>query len=613
MVSFTTLRTVRPADFEEAADGYHAVSNAAGDAKDRLTDEILARALPDPGSTTTDSEGLVGAAAAAARRRLERLAESYHYTQVECGLVRAALNGFATDLDAAKKKLDGALDDARIAGFTVESDGSVAYPAAGAKVDGEVPDGGTAVAYDDPTASAVADQAARFDPNPHRAAAQDCANRIASAVKEATDADSRWAPRLKALRAQNDLIVSHADWADVHRDQRAVQKVAGEYLDKADIPQGRPPAEVARWWTTLTPEQQADYTTLYPASVGALDGLPADVRDEANRAVLAQTKGTYETELAALPPKPALYAQPGASENYDSRGRAQNMDEWHKRMDAWRDAHGAKFDRLTGHLKGIEAIEDQLNATGREDLPQSYLLGFDAKQDGRAVIATGNPDTADHTAVYVPGTTARLSNVEGDIDRMNNLWRASAPMAEGEKVSTIMWLGYDAPDSVYKDAPFAHYAHDGAASFASFTQGLKETNSTESGGHHTAVGHSYGTTLIGATARMHDLQVDDVVFAGSPGVEVGHASDMDVQAEHVWNQEAKGDFVPDIGRYSHGGENMEYQGGVRITPSDKAFGAHQMFTDTEGHSDYWEYGAESLRNQAAVVIGNYDEVDHESE
>ncbi|MCX2967457.1 MULTISPECIES: alpha/beta hydrolase [Streptomyces] len=607
MVSFATLRTVRPAEFEEAADGYHAVSNAAGDAKDRLTDEILARALPDPGSTTTDSEGLVGAAAAAARRRLERLAESCHYTQVECGLVRAALNGFATDLDAAKKKLDGALDDARVAGFTVESDGSVTYPAAGAKVDGDIPDGGTAVAYDDPTAGAVADQAARFDPNPHRAAAQDCANRIASAVKEATDADSRWAPRLKALRAQNDLTVSHADWADVHRDQRAVQKVAGEYLDKADIPQGRPPAEAARWWTTLTREQQADYATLYPASIGALDGLPADVRDEANRAVLAQTKGTYETELAALPTRPGRpgYNQPGLS----------GVDTWRDRQERdneWEEEHGAEYERLNDALTGIRAIEKQLGSAGQDGLPESYLLGFSGKDDGRAVIAVGNPDHADHTAVYVPGTTASLGNIEGDIDRVNNLWRDSAPIVPDQQVSTVAWLGYDAPDSVVRDAPFSHYAHDGASAFASFVDGLKETNSADTGGHHTAVAHSYGTTLVGATARQHDLNVDDVILAGSPGVEVGSAGELDVPEGHVWNQEAEGDPTPDVGRWSHGGENWEVGGGVRLVPSDEVFGAQQMTTDTQGHSDYWKEGTQSLRNQSFVITGNYERVQHEA-
>ncbi|MET7760215.1 alpha/beta hydrolase, partial [Streptomyces sp. NPDC005389] len=31
----------------------------------------------------------------------------------------------------------------------------------------------------------------------------------------------------------------------------------------------------------------------------------------------------------------------------------------------------------------------------------------------RAIIANGNPDTADHTAVYVPGTTTNLKDFDG--------------------------------------------------------------------------------------------------------------------------------------------------------------------------------------------------------
>ncbi|MCZ7433849.1 alpha/beta hydrolase [Streptomyces sp. WMMC1477] len=599
MVTLATLRAVNPDEFEEAADGYHAVSTAASTAKDRLSNEIIAKTMPAPAEGGSD--GLVGEAASAARRRLERLGENLHYTQVECGLVRATLNGFAADLRAARKKLDAALDDAAASGLTVNGDGSVSYPAAGEKADGKTPEGGTAVSYEDAAANGLADQAAHLDPNPKHAVAKDCADRIAQALKEATEADQTWAPKLRELKAQNDLTVSSKDWADVHGDREAVQEVAGVYLDEKYIPEGRPPKENAAWWNGLTPEEQADYTALYPASIGALDGIPSDVRDEANRAVLAQTKGDYETRLTAIPPTPALYAQPGQSEQTDWRERAAKVQEW-------KDKYGDEHERLTKALKGMEAIEDRFDSTGVQGLPEAYLLKFIPEADGRVVIANGNPDTADHTAVYVPGTGSELSKVEGDIKRVNSLWGASAPMASGENVSTIVWMDYDAPDSVVKDAPFSHYAHDGSEGFAKFMNGVHESNTTNSGGHYTTVGHSYGTTLIGATARLHDLQADDIVLAGSPGVEVGKASEMDVPKGHVWNQEAEGDAVPDIGRWSHGGEQWEYEGGVRIVPSDEIFGSNQMSTDTHGHSDYWKEDSESLLNQAAVVTGNYDRV-----
>ncbi|MBW1604734.1 hypothetical protein JJV70_22080, partial [Streptomyces sp. JJ66] len=47
MVLFTTLRDLDPAEFDQAADGYHTVSSAASEAKDRLTNETIAKAFPD--------------------------------------------------------------------------------------------------------------------------------------------------------------------------------------------------------------------------------------------------------------------------------------------------------------------------------------------------------------------------------------------------------------------------------------------------------------------------------------------------------------------------------------------------------------------------------------
>ncbi|WP_443045512.1 alpha/beta hydrolase [Streptomyces sp. NBC_00259] len=110
--------------------------------------------------------------------------------------------------------------------------------------------------------------------------------------------------------------------------------------------------------------------------------------------------------------------------------------------------------------------------------------------------------------------------------------------------------------------------------------------------------------LVGAAAETGDLNADDLVFAGSPGVKVSGADGMDVPKGHVWNEEAKGDVVPDLGRYGHGGDGLNFR-----IPSDEKFGANQMTTDTEGHSGYWDEGSTSLKNQALLVVGKGDEVD----
>ncbi|MFF8956308.1 alpha/beta hydrolase [Streptomyces sp. NPDC014894] len=86
-----------------------------------------------------------------------------------------------------------------------------------------------------------------------------------------------------------------------------------------------------------------------------------------------------------------------------------------------------------------------------------------------------------------------------------------------------------------KDAPFSHYANDGAPAFNQFLNGLDASRAVDTPSHTTAIGHSYGSTLIGSAARQGDLNTDDVIFAGSPGVRVGIASLLN-QAQVVAGQ-----------------------------------------------------------------------------
>ncbi len=592
-MDYTTLKSLKPSEFENAADGYRATSNMASTAKERIERQVVG------GMRNT----LEGATAKAAIKQLSLLTENFHYVQVECGLIGTALEGFAYDLAAAKRKLDAAVEAAQAEKFTVNSDGTVSYPSAGKKSDGKVPAGGTVNGTTSETAAGLNRQAANFDPNPNFARAQAYADRIAAAIKEATEADEKWAPKLRALKADDDLTVSARDWFDAQSDTRGVRKGAEEYLETLPgPPKDGTPQENADWWKGLTAQEQADYTAVRPASVGAMDGLPAHVRDEANRMVLAEKQGQYELALKAIPPEPTKWVNGG--------GRTGMI-----QSDAWRDwnqKYGDQKEHLESSLNGMQKIQDRFDSTGIEGLPEAYLIGFNAEGNGRAIIATGNPDTADHAAVYVPGTTSNLGNIGGAMDRMNNLWREANMAGEGKSVSTLTWLGYDAPQSIVKDAPFKHYADDGAPALNRFLDGLDASRTAESEGHRTVIGHSYGTTLIGSAARQGDLNADDVVFAGSPGVQVGSASEMDVPKGHVWNQEAEGDVVPDLGRFGHGGSQLKLGGGVWLVPSDELFGANQMTTDTHGHSGYWDSGSVSLENQAQVVVGRTGNVDLEN-
>lgn len=378
-----------------------------------------------------------------------------------------------------------------------------------------------------------------------------------------------------------------------------VREAGKSYLDSLpEPPKDGSPKDNASWWNGLSPEERAAWLSLRPDTVGALDGLPSTVRDEANRVVLSEKQGELQLELDSIPKPPANEWTWIKAGQMPSR---VHTDEWM----AWYNKYGDRYEQLNKSLKGMQSIQDRFAQTGEEGLPEAYLLGFSPEGNGRAIVANGNPDTADHQAVYVPGTTSNLGGISGDIGRMVNVWRVADAAPGNDSVSTITWLGYDAPQNIVKDSPFSHYANDGAPAFNQFMDGLDASHTGDSDPHRTAIGHSYGTTLIGSAARQGDLNADDVILAGSPGVQVPKAEQLDVPSGHVWNQEADGDPVPDIGRYGHGGTDWD---GPWTIPSDERFGANQMTTDTEGHSDYWKEESDSLWNQGQVVAGNSDNV-----
>lgn len=108
------------------------------------------------------------------------------------------------------------------------------------------------------------------------------------------------------------------------------------------------------------------------------------------------------------------------------------------------------------------------------------------------------------------------------------------------------------------------------------------------------LGHSYGSTMVGAAASGGEgLGADDVVVVGSPGMTVDHASDLNMNPDHVWAGYGSDDEVADELSGLTLGEN----------PAEEDFGGQVFDVDTEGHSDYWNDGSEGLRNQGRTIAG----------
>ncbi|WP_328326717.1 MULTISPECIES: alpha/beta hydrolase [unclassified Streptomyces] len=386
----------------------------------------------------------------------------------------------------------------------------------------------------------------------------------------------------------------------------------------SDLPTGSDSKLNADWWGSLSPGMKAEVQFLYPARIGAMDGLPAVVRDRTNRVVFDKLYGTTKAKLAKLnAQEPAKYEQ-----GSNPFGETIETSAWQ----GWNEEKG----RLEGQLKGMDAIHSRLGRTGTGDLPRAYLLGIDTHHLGHAIVANGDPDTADHTAVYVPGTTSKLAGAGGDIKRMESLWRTSRMMAPGQSVSTITWIGYDAPQTVFPQAASRSYADKGAPVLNHFLDGLQTAQGGPNASHSTVIGHSYGSTLVGDASKQHgNFAADDIVVAGSPGMLVGNADQLDVGTKHTWSEAAgtQYDQVPALGKVAGLGGNsvkvrtwhgIPYDAAVNVdvVPSDREFGANIMKTDSHAHGGYWDSSTHggnweasiSLKNQAAVVTGNYDEV-----
>ena len=78
--------------------------------------------------------------------------------------------------------------------------------------------------------------------------------------------------------------------------------------------------------------------------------------------------------------------------------------------------------------------------------------------------------------------------------------RADINLKPGD-VSVTTWMGYDSPMNVFTDAPSTSYAHDGAPALDSFQAGLRASHvdvAAAGPSVNTVIGHSYGSTLVGA-------------------------------------------------------------------------------------------------------------------
>ncbi|UMB69198.1 alpha/beta hydrolase [Mycobacterium paraterrae] len=255
-------------------------------------------------------------------------------------------------------------------------------------------------------------------------------------------------------------------------------------------------------------------------------------------------------------------------------------------------------------LAGYEAVHATLDGASG---PKRYLGLLD--EFGRGAVSIGNPDIARRNAVFVPGTGQGLSRLRFSDDKSLAMYAAALladPDLRPDDVAVTTWLGYDRPMDL-SHAAFPQPATGGADRLDAFQNGQRASH-VGAPSIDTIVGHSYGSTVIGAAAAPgHRLDADNVIAVGSPGMLVDRADRLNLHTgAHVYVMRAQNDAI------SMGGVVTGWTLG--IDPMAPGFRAEHLtadagpagplgFPSVTAHSSYWRDGNVALRNFGAVIAG----------
>ncbi|WP_406731153.1 alpha/beta hydrolase [Streptomyces sp. NBC_01794] len=239
---------------------------------------------------------------------------------------------------------------------------------------------------------------------------------------------------------------------------------------------------------------------------------------------------------------------------------------------------------------------------------------------GSAATTSTSTPSADSSA---PPSTDSPANSparrRGSRMRWRRLPRPATIADPAHQTASILWLGYDAPQSVLSDATETTWADNAREPLNDFLTGIDAAHAGEV--NSTVLGHSYGTLVAGETMRDHpDLPVDKAIFVGSPGVGVDHAKDLHIPADQVFSATAENDLInlapPNAGTlaplnpkaYMRLFDDHSILYGYDPTSDDfggrtfkVADGGDWGLNGTPAHSQYWD-GA-SLRGMAKIVTG----------
>ena len=357
---------------------------------------------------------------------------------------------------------------------------------------------------------------------------------------------------------------------------------------------------VHAWWNSLTPAQREALKISDPDVIGNTNGIPTGDRDEANRA-------SINRDIEAL---------------LGMQADGQDLSAAEKR---W-------LERSQATLEAMQQADGDTDSSGRPiDVNLLVYAPHAFGGDGAAAVTYGDPDTADNTAVVVPGLTNDMSTIDGQGRDALALFH-QVNDGTGTSVATIAWMGYDAP-SFHPEGllgvpgevgdvggvSMEQLAENGGHQLSDFVDGLNSTHTGGDSPHLTVIGHSYGSTTA-AHAAADGLGADALVLLGSPGAGGGV---HDVTGLHMpEGQVYVGSMQNDPVTWLGGEDGVLPYGfdddlGLGQDPAQASFGAHnipvgdgQPFHANEitsigigNHSSYFDEGSTALSSVADVVDG----------
>lgn len=314
------------------------------------------------------------------------------------------------------------------------------------------------------------------------------------------------------------------------------------------------PARLTRFFASLDTGQRARLATRYPLAVGNMNGAPVKLRYRANRVALDQARKVERKRV------------------HDDRLSETGQHDAARRM------------------KRYEALMDT----------KRHILAFDPTGPGRIAEVFGNLGEAQRVSVVVPGVDTDLLNFQrtnrqysAPVGMAKSLYDAERTASPRTRTAVIAWADYTAPSGLGMDAATGVRAEEGAVRLNDLVRGLP-------GGSKVALYcHSYGSVVCGVAAPSLPSRVSDIAVAGSPGMRVEKATQLETYAQ-VWAVRDADDWIRDVPHLEFGGL------GHGADPMSAAFGARVLSAEgAEGHGGYFEPGTESLRNFAEIGIGAY--------